>query len=255
MTVKIIVASHKPYEMPSDPMYLPLHVGAAGKESIGYERDDSGENISDLNPYYCELTGLYWAWKQLKEDYIGLVHYRRLFAVKGQTLSEKQLEPFLGRIRLFVPKKRRYYIESLKTHYDHTHMPDHLTVTEEVLNEKYPSYAASYQKVMKRTWGYMFNMMIMQRELLDDYCSWLFDILFEVFKRIDTSSYDAFEKRYVGRVSELLFNVWLDKAYADGKIEKKEIMELDCNIRENLLVKIPAFLKAKFFGKRYKGSF
>ena len=89
MTVKIIVASHKPYEMPSDPIYLPLHVGAAGKESIGYERDDSGENISDLNPNFCELTGLYWAWKQLKEDYIGLVHYRRLFAMKGQTLSEK----------------------------------------------------------------------------------------------------------------------------------------------------------------------
>ena len=64
-TVKVIVAAHKPYTMPSDKMYLPLHVGSAGKESIGYQRDDDGENISSLNPYFCELTGLYWAWKNL----------------------------------------------------------------------------------------------------------------------------------------------------------------------------------------------
>ena len=64
-SVKVIVAAHKPYEMPFDKMYLPVHVGAAGKDSIGYQRDDEGDNISNLNPYYCELTGLYWAWTNL----------------------------------------------------------------------------------------------------------------------------------------------------------------------------------------------
>ena len=82
-TVKIIVAAHKPYEMPTDSMYIPVHVGAFGKENIGYQRDDEGENISGLNPYFCELTGLYWAWKNLDADYIGLIHYRRYFTASG----------------------------------------------------------------------------------------------------------------------------------------------------------------------------
>ena len=68
--------------MPSDICYLPLHVGKNGKEGFGYRGDDTGENISWKNPNYCELTGLYWAWKNLDVDYLGLVHYRRHFSAK-----------------------------------------------------------------------------------------------------------------------------------------------------------------------------
>lgn len=254
-SIKVIVATHKPYEMPTDKMYLPVHVGAAGKESIGYQRDDEGENISSLNPYFCELTGFYWAWKNLKDDYIGLVHYRRLFEMNGRTLEQNQIEPYLGKIKVFTPKKRRYWIESLKTHYDHTHYPEHLNITKEVLVNKYPEYESAYDKAVNRTWGYMFNMMIIERSLIDDYCTWLFDILFDVFKRVDTTNYPAFTKRYVGRMSEILFNVWLQQKLNTGAIKKSQIMELDCNVEENWLVKIPAFLKAKFLGKKYKNSF
>ena len=84
--VKIIIASHKPYQMPSDICYLPLHVGKNGKEGFGYRGDDTGENISWKNPNYCELTGLYWAWKNYEAlgnpDYVGLMHYRRHFVLK-----------------------------------------------------------------------------------------------------------------------------------------------------------------------------
>ena len=75
--VKIIIATHKEYRMPKDKVYLPLQVGAEGKKSIGYKKDNTGKNISEKNPFFCELTGLYYAWKNLKYDYIGLVHYRR----------------------------------------------------------------------------------------------------------------------------------------------------------------------------------
>ena len=81
--VKIMIASHKRYRMPTDSMYLPVHVGAAGKENIGYQRDDEGQNISELNPYFCELTGIYWAWKNLECGYLGLAHYRRHFKGKS----------------------------------------------------------------------------------------------------------------------------------------------------------------------------
>ena len=78
-TIKIIVATHKKYKMPNDSIYLPVQVGTENKESLGYQPDNDGENISSKNPYFCELTGLYWAWKNLDADYIGLSHYRRHF--------------------------------------------------------------------------------------------------------------------------------------------------------------------------------
>ena len=72
MNVKVIIATHKKYQMPADDMYLPVHVGAEGKNSIGYTPDNTGDNISVKNPQYCELTGMYWAWKNLDADYYGL---------------------------------------------------------------------------------------------------------------------------------------------------------------------------------------
>ncbi len=79
MNITILVATHKRYWMPSDKIYLPLHVGAEGKAPLPYTPDNTGENISSKNPNYCEITGLYWAWKNLTTDYIGLCHYRRYF--------------------------------------------------------------------------------------------------------------------------------------------------------------------------------
>ena len=59
--IQLIIACHKECEVPSDEVYLPLHVGAEGKETFGFVTDNTGENISSKNNLYCELTGLYWA--------------------------------------------------------------------------------------------------------------------------------------------------------------------------------------------------
>ena len=126
---------------------------------------------------------------------------------------------------------------------------------EDVLIEKYSEYEEAYQKAVNRTWGYMFNMMIMERNLLSDYCIWVFDILFEVFHRIDTTNYSEFAKRYIGRISEILFNVWIEQQLKTERIINNEIMELKCHVEEDWKVKVPAFLKAKFFGKKYARSF
>lgn len=261
-TVKIVVATHKKYYMPQDKIYLPLHVGAEGKKDetgdeldLGYRKDNTGDNISELNSSFCELTGMYWAWKNLEADYIGLVHYRRCFAADGHAITYEELEPYLGQIKIFTPKKRKYIIETLESHYSHTHDPEHLDVTKAVLIEKFPNYEAAYDRAVSRTWGYMFNMMIMEKRYFCDYCAWLFAILFEVYEKIDSSNYSEFAKRYVGRISELLFNVWIDQQLKSGAIKKSEVKELSCNIEENWLVKVPAFLNAKFFGKKYGNSF
>ena len=260
---KIIVATHKKYQMPEDKLYLPLQVGAEGKPSLGYTQDNTGDNISEKNPSFCELTGLYWAWKNLREDYIGLAHYRRHFGhrekdpMKG-VLTYDQLKPMLEKYRVFVPRKRIYGIETLYSHYAHTHYAGQLDCTREIIKEKYPNYLVSYDEVVNRRWGYMFNMMILRRDLMDSYCGWLFDILFELERRMPpTQELSQFQGRFYGRVSEIIFNVWLHYQIETNVISRNEIKELPFFYTEkiNWAKKGTAFLRAKLFHKRYEGSF
>lgn len=263
--VKIVVAVHKRYPMPEDAMYLPLWVGAEGKEpESGYARDNTGQNISSKNAGFCELTGLYWAWKNLDAEYIGLVHYRRHFGEKSAgsdplagVLTYGQLEPLLGRYTVFVPKKRRYYIETLYSHYAHTFYAEHLDLVRSMIEEGKPEYLAAYDKAVRQTSGYMFNMLIIRRDHLDRYCEWLFDLLFELEQRLDTSGMTGFHARLYGRVSEILFNVWLEQMIKEGVIPRGEIKELDyfCTEKVDWWKKGRAFLGAKFLGKKYEESF
>lgn len=265
MNVKIIVAAHKDYRMPEDEIYMPVLVGAGtGDKEIpgGFVPDNTGDNISVLNPYFCELTGLYWAWKNVEADYIGLAHYRRHFSFrrKGEfefILRGDELSPYLGRTRIFVPNRRNYYIETLYSHYAHTFDASQLDEAERIIAEKYADYSESYSRAVNRKSGYMFNMMIMDRELLDRYCTWLFDILFGLKNRISSEDMDAFQKRFCGRVSEILFNVWLDYMLTSGEISAGEITEIPVVSMEKVdwIKKGSAFLKAKFFGKKYDKSF
>ncbi len=260
--VKIIVATHKEYRMPEDEMYLPLQVGAEGKEDFGYRRDNTGENISARNDTFCELTGLYWAWKNLDADYIGSVHYRRHFGKRSRdpfsgVLTYEQLLPMLGQYAVFVPGRRRYYIESLYSHYQHTHYAGHLDMAGGIIREKYPEYAESIDRVYGHTYGYMFNMFIMKKEYFHAYCSWLFDILFELDKHVDTTGLSPDQKRFHGRVSEIIFNVWLDGQVKAGLLDRREIRELPYQHMESIdwLEKGTAFFRAKLFGEKYEGSF
>lgn len=259
MEIKLLVATHKNYRMPDSDIYLPVHVGAEGKESIGYQKDCDGDNISNKNPFFCELTGLYWLWKNSDYDYCGLVHYRRYFSSRkiffakdpfDKILNKEELEKLIKKTDVILPMKRRYYIETLYSHYAHTHYASHLDITRDVLCEMCPDYLYSYDAVMKRTWGYMFNMMIMKKDKLDEYCEWLFPILFELENRIDATKYSPFQARLFGRISELLLNVWIEKS-GYSYIEQPTItME-----RLDWVRKIRSFINAKFEGKKYDKSF
>ena len=252
--IKIIVATHKKYSMPSDDIYLPIHVGKEKNDLIlEYKGDNEGHNISLKNPYYCELTGLYWAYKNLNCDYIGLVQYRRHFSNKSflyrlknkkenSILTASEVDGMLDDYNIIVPKKRRYYIETLYSHYGNTHYKEHLNMTREIIRNNFPSYIQNFDKVMNQRSGYMFNMFIMKKEYVDEYCDWLFTVLLELEKVVDINKYTPYQARIFGRVSELLFNVWL--------LNKREkYLEIPHMYMEkiNWLNKGGNFLKAKFF--------
>ena len=255
--VSILVATHKKYEMPEYKSYLPIHVGKKDKKSIGFKGDATGENISEKNPNFCELTGVYWAWKNLKSDYVGLVHYRRYF--KGKTksknkfecvLSDKEINELLKDNDIILPKKRNYYIETLYSHYEHTMYIEPLDITGEIIKKKYPKYYDEFELLKKRKTAHMFNMFIMKKEIIDEYCKWLFAILFELEKKVDNSKYDSFHARFYGRVSELLLDVWLN---TNGyKYKEVPVMSME---KVNWWKKGTSFLKAKFLGKKYGKSF
>lgn len=259
--VKIIIATHKKYQMPKDDMYMPIQVGKEGKEDIGYTPDNTGDNISSKNAFYCELTALYWAWKNLNADYIGLSHYRRHFTCEKKIpkkeedkfkilLNREQAEKILETTDIILPKKRKYYIENLYNHYEHTMHIEPLDETRKIIEEQCSEYLTEFDRLHKRTSAHMFNMFIMKKEYLDKYCDWLFKILFELEKRIDPKQYDSFHARYLGRISELLLDVWINT----NKLEYKEVKVIDMqNI--NWFKKGISFLKAKFIGKKYGKSF
>ena len=107
-----------------------------------------------------------------------------------------------------------------------------------------------FDKLKTRRSAHMFNMFIMKKDKLDEYCTWLFDILFELEKRVDNSKYDSFHARFYGRVSELLLDVWLNTKGYSYKEVKVISME-----KVNWWKKGTSFLKAKFLGKKYGKSF
>ena len=101
-------------------------------------------------------------------------------------LTHEEASHLLSQYDVIVPSKRNYYIETLYSHYANTLHAEHLDVTREIIAEKCGEFLGSFDAVMKQRGGYMFNMFIMSKELVNDYCSWLFPILFElenVFRR------------------------------------------------------------------------
>lgn len=245
-----MVAAHKEFPMPENrDLYMPVLVGATKnyKEGIDYQRDDEGENISSKNPNFNELTAVYWAWKNLDADAIGLVHYRRLFSKGGKReldniLNKEQIEQLLDKAPIVVPKKRKYYIESNYSHYIHAHPKEPLEVARDVIAENYPRYLNAFDQVMHKTSAHMFNMFIMKKKEFNQYSEWLFDVLFKVEDKIDISEYSVQDARVFGFLAERLMDIWLltnEKKYT----ETNWIQLGD----RKLITKIFNLLKRKFF--------
>ena len=255
MKIKILVATHKQYSFISNKLYLPIHVGKAlSKNDFGYLSDDSGKNISEKNQSFCELTALYWAWKNdfFKDvEYCGLVHYRRYFKGglvfgKNTILDKSEINKILNDCDLIVPKKRNYYIESVEKHYKNAHYKDDLDAIKLIIKEMTPEYIDAFDSIMTQKKLHLYNMFIMRKEFFYDYCSWLFPLLFKLEMQIDISNYSNYQRRVYGFLAERLFNVWV----LHHKLNFKEIVTENIE-EENLMHKAFGLLKRKM-NKKYK---
>jgi hypothetical protein len=210
MKLSIYTLTHKRFDVPPDPMYVPLRVGSAGNEDFGYLRDDTGENISRLNCYYSELTGLYWIWKNVKDkDYVGTCHYRRyLINEQDKIFTRQEYEKLLAEYDLITTRKVH-----LNNSYHYGFSANHniaaLDAAGDVIREMYPEYHDTFVRLVNGPDTYFGNIFVTRKDLYDEYCEWLFSIFFEVAARISLENgEDAYHKRVFGFISEFLLLVW-----------------------------------------------
>ena len=255
--IVVMVAAHKNYEFPKESCYLPVHVGKAlNPTDLGIQGDNVGENISDMNKSFCELTGLYWLWKNNDADFVGLTHYRRYFksissntvTVKGKAIAScDDLVSIMDTCDVILSNKRCYFIDTIRSHYKHSHYLSDLEQLELVMSERYPDYLEAYNKVFSGHCLSLYNMFVMSNKLFNEYSKWLFEILFELEKRISYKDYGPYQGRIFGFLSERLLNVWVEMHKNNLKVKLLPVINIE---GENLLFKAFGLIKRKFLGSK-----
>ena len=249
--IKIFICAHKEVPLPQHPYFLPVQAGAALHDLIpGYQPDNEGENISAKNPHFCELTCHYWAWKNLKNvDIVGLNHYRRYFDFKQkwpQFSADKHfistdkflkqpyifpnLEEMLQKYDIILPVARHWRVNNTQQ-YGEYHIAKDWEMLRQIIQERSPQYIPAFEKTMdhsNKSVGY--NMFITHWKHFNAYSEWLFEILFEVERRVPPID-DPIQSRIYGYMSERLINVFCEHHHLRMK-HIPLIMPLDNNNNE-----------------------
>mgnify|MGYP004647855715 CR=1 FL=1 len=209
MDTRIYIATHKQFSPPQESGYIPLHVGHINHTDLGYTGDDTGSNISYKNSSHCELTGIYWMWKNVHCDIIGLCHYRRYFVDNGRLLTQHQIETILKTYDLIIGTSSMTPAQTIAKHYAGIHFQKDWYICRGALAELYPDYLNAFDLAANSNLMNLGNMMICRKELFDQYCTWLFPLLDIVEQHTDISNYDSFQARLYGYLAERLMRVWI----------------------------------------------
>lgn len=232
--IKILVCHHKKSPYIKNECVIPVQVGKTLKNfdleyCIG---DDSGDNISNKNPYWCELTALYWAWKNLDADYYGLMHYRRYLSFENNedyqvitSLNDEQVKRSLqpsniynfchdadivtGPIWSIHPVGLDNLVMSSYDFYKKEHIQADMDITLSVIKDKYPDFYFAALDELSSNYCFFMNLMVLKKKLFYSYCEFLFGVLNEVEKKINLDNRDSYQKRVFGFLAERLSNVFV----------------------------------------------
>ena len=238
MNSKIYVAMHKNAYCPSIPLYQPIQVGATLSQEYFLDvTDDKMDNISDKNNSYCELTALYWAWKNdKKSDIFGLCHYRRYFDFhdannifarqftvnpsctseieKHIAISSEDLENILSEYDIILP--RRAYVKNtiskkfmtIEEHYISAHRISDWNAMKEVILRVHPEYKKTMENFLNQKHAFFLNMFVCKKQIFDAYMKWLFSILFLIERDVVLTG-DMYQDRVFGFMGERLLNLFV----------------------------------------------
>ena len=281
--VKILVCYHKPARLLKSKVFVPIHVGREvafqnskdGKiNQVDYNwliknmiGDNTGDNISILNRNYCELTALYWAWKNKSllnnPKYIGLMHYRRVIKFSNiyknfYNVTEKDVLDIFNNsdIDVWLTNKKSCYSvvnkctsKNVYEHFCREHGNRLTHIMLECIKEYYPEMKGSMDNIMfaqkKICW---YNIFVAKWEIFDKYCEWLFSILERINSKCCEEGFDMESSRMMGYYGEILLNIYIDYANRNQelKIQYLDDVRLNEDDRNEIVSNTPkAFLKRK----------
>lgn len=278
--VEIYVSHYKDYYRYENKIFKHYFVGNKlnkKNNTMNLPGDDTGENISQKNDNFNELTLLYWVWKNTKQDYVGFAHYRRFLVYEN--FENKKLEKIYNKILRKTSKTENQKIKiiekklsiftkkiikdvkkydiilpypsimplTLKEQYNYHHIKEHYIILGEIINEKYPKIYKSYLNASQRNTFFIANMFITSRKIFDEICTFLFDILFELEKRIEIPTDDV-QKRVFGFISERLLTIYLDYLFENRNYRIKYLEFLNTDF---VFEKLKSGLIKKEYKKRY----
>ena len=239
-SICLLVACHQATFVPPHPFLHPIQTGTSLSSVYlpNVWHDNEHDNISDRNPAYCELTAVYWAWKNLRTDHIGLMHYRRYFCFDSKLkpsadgiihlagLGDNTLEQLkynknhirniLNNNDIILPCPINIY---RMTHYSlltvqeqYAASPGHdlsdLDRAVKIICRLYRDYRQDAYRYLNAENGWFFNMFIMRQAQFSAYCQWLFPILDTLYSE-KPGQEGTYEGRMVGFVAERLLGIYM----------------------------------------------
>lgn len=247
-SIALFILTHKKTYIPAHPMFAPLQIGAVLNEPIAeYVQDNTGENISDKNKSYCELTGQYWAWQNVEAEYYGFYHYRRYFSFTKEKhpyrivdfpdesalaklgYDAKTMEQYIRQYDIIVPMAENMH-ETAWQNYSRApqHYIEDLRLAVDILKEQHPEYIDAAEQYLNGTKLYLKNMYIMKKEYFHAYCAWLFPILAEFDRRNNWDKYNnnATAMRVDGYLAERLFGIWYTHMKQNKDLRTSELARI-----------------------------
>ena len=237
--IKILVACHKADPaIRQDDIYMPIQVGKElhPELDLGFQGDDTGDNISEKNGSYCELTAMYWAWKNLPKDVdiVGLAHYRRYLDVSADRIVRN-----INCNRIILPAPIILGWSVAKELALWTSMEE-VYLLVDILRGRYPDFVDLIDSYFFRSNKfYRLNMAIMKRSEFDNYCSFIFSILTELEIITRISGYTR-QRRVLGYIGEVLIGLWikinvkLEKFVSVDGADDKSVRHMFSNIRNSV---------------------
>lgn len=272
MKAKIYLNYFNDAELIENEVLTPIQVGAEqSKFNLPMLKDNKGkDNISQKNPTYCEMTGIYWVWKNDKNsDYIGFFHYRRLLdfnltAIRNTDsnglvnyhgvdnymfekfhLHPDEIKEVLVDYDAILPEPFDITLTGNKNVYEQYINSNHqfkkdIDITLQIIKEMSPEYFFATKKHFEGILLYPTNIFVFKREIFESLCKWLFPILAELENRLDTSSYSFQENRVIGYISERLISAFIEfYILNDKKIKYIELKRVFLNNTAPLPVEPP----------------
>lgn len=251
--MKIYMCCHKDYDI-IPPLCLPIQGGRAINPPIEkISGDDTGDNISEKNREYCELTVQYYAWKNIDEDYYGFCHYRRFFCfdrrVKKPYIAVGKITPknaeLLGNEQEIINLCQNYDVilpksedigVSVQEHYISSkhHYKEDLQLFLDILNKTYPQLSDAAEEYLSQNRSYFCNMFIMKKDYFHEYCQMLFTLLSEYDSK--KSLHGSFQDdRTDGYLGERFVGIYLTYIRSKGaKICSIARLDAFCSFQKRL---------------------